>query len=310
MAFGGDETVTTTNKTEGGSESKTVTRPMQHEYYKQLLGQANNLYKKGLPGYYGGATVAGFNPDQMDSMNMATNWTTGGAQDMMHNQNNRYQQMMSGQNNMGSAYGGLEGGFNNNLGQMMTGQVNLGEGSPYQNMANTFQDQAMENAQDMMGQLRSTQVMSGQAGGSTRGDLMNNQVIDQANQSVQQNMAGMYNNAYNQAQSAQQFGIGQYGGAQQGSMNNAAQTQMSALGQYGSIMNQPLEMSKHLYNRVGLPQQQQNQAQMDDLKARYDYKSSAPWQNLAQFGNFIQGNMGGINTGSSSSSGSSTTTQT
>ena len=261
--MGSKSTTTQTTDSSGNTTSTSESTPYQQKYYDQMLGQANNLYQKGLPGYYQGQTVAGMAPAQMESMNLTSDWVTGAGQDMMNNQNQQYQQMMSG-------------------------QVNMGEGSPYQNMANTFQEQAMEGAQDMMGQLRSTQVMSGQAGGSTRGDLMNNQVIDQANQSVQQNMAGMYNNAYNQAQN----------------------TQNNALGQYGSIMNQPLEMSKQLYNRVGLPQQQQNQAQMNDLKARYDYKSSAPWQNLAQFGNFIQGNMGGVNTGSSSSSGSSTTTMT
>jgi hypothetical protein len=236
---------------------------MQHEYYKQLLGQANNLYKKGLPDYYGKTTVAGFNPDQMDSMNMATNWTTGAGQDMMYNQNQQYQQMMSG-------------------------RVNTGEGSPYGDMANVYQQQAMEGAQDMMGQLRSSQVMSGQAGGSTRGDLMNNQVIDQANQSVQQNLAGMYNNAYNQAQT----------------------TQQGALGQYGSIMNMPLQMSQALYNQVGLPQQQLNQGIMNDAKARYDYASSKPWQNLSQFGNFITGNFGGTNTGTGTHNSNTTQTST
>ncbi len=263
MAFGGDETVTTTNKTEGGSTSKTVTRPMQHEYYKQLLGQANNLYKKGIPKYYGGATVAGMTPAQMESMNQAANWTTGGAQDMMATQNQQYQQMMSG-------------------------RVNTGEGSPYGDMANVYQQQAMEGAQDMMGQLRSSQVMSGQAGGSTRGDLMNNQVIDQANQNVQNNLAGMYNNAYNQAQT----------------------TQQGALSQYGSIMNMPLQMSQALFNQVGLPQQQLNQGIMNDAKAKYDYNSSRPWQNLAQFGNFITGNFGGTNTGNSTSWGNTDQTQT
>ena len=259
--MGSKSETTQTTDSSGNTKSTTTSTPYQQKFMDQMLGQANNLYQKGLPGYYKGQTVAGMTPAQMESMNLTSNWVTGGAQDMMNNQNQQYQQMMSG-------------------------RVNMGQGSPYQDMANTFQQQAMEGAQDMMGQLRSTQVMSGQAGGSTRGDLMNNQVIDQANQSVQQNLAGMYNNAYNQAQN----------------------TQNQALGQYSSIMNQPLEMSKQLYNRVGLPKQQQNQAQMNELKARYDYSSSAPWQNLAQFGNFIQGNMGGTNTGSSSSSGHTTTT--
>ena len=100
----------------------------------------------------------------------------------------------------------------------------------------------------------------------------------------------MYNNAYNQAQ---------------GTRNNA-------LGQYGTIMNMPLSMSSQLYNQVGLPQQQLNQAIFNDAKARYDHNSMLPYKNLDYYRNAIAGNMGGINTTTSNSSGggSSTTSGT
>ena len=153
-------------------------------------------------------------------------------------------------------------------------------------MMNAYKNQAMNSAQDMMGGLRSSQVMSGQAGGSSRGDLLNNRVIDEANQQVTNAGAAMYNNAYNQAQS----------------------TRNNALGQYGNIMNMPLSMSSQLYNQVGLPQQQLNQAIMNDAKARYDYNSMLPFRNLDYFKGMIGGNMGGTN--ASSSSSSSTTSGT
>jgi len=149
----------------------------------------------------------------------------------------------------------------------------------------------MDGAQDMMGQLRTSQVMSGQQGGSSRGDLLNNRVIEDANQQVANAGAQMYNNAYNQAQ----------------------QTQANALGQYGSIMNMPLQMSQALYNQSGLPKQQYNQAIMDDARQRHDFAQQAGWNHLAQYGNMITGNFGGTNTGnsttSSSSHGSTTTTR-
>jgi hypothetical protein len=129
--------------------------------------------------------------------------------------------------------------------------------------------------------------MSGQPGGSSRGDLLNNQVIDQANESVQQNMAGMYNNAYNQAQN----------------------TQNNALGQYGSIMNMPLQMSQALHNQVGLPQQQFNQNVMNDAKGRYDYNSMNPYRSLEMFNKNIAGNMGGVSNSQGTNSSSSTSTQ-
>lgn len=252
---------TGTSSSGGGSSFSTATStPYQQQYYDQLLGQANNLYQQGLPEYYQGPTVAGFTPAQQESMNLTSNWVTGGAQDMMGQMNKNYMDMMSG-------------------------RVNTGAGSPYGDMADAYRRMATDQANQLMGDVRTNQVMSGQYGGSSRGDMLNNQVTQAANEQLSNNLAMMYGNAYQQAQDQR----------------------TAALGQYGNIMNMPLEMSKALYNRVGLPQQQLNQALMDDAKKRYDYAAMAPWQNLAQYANFISGNMGGTNTVSQNSGSSSTT---
>lgn len=235
------------------TDSTNTSRPWQQEYYKRMLAQAENLYNQGMPDYYQGPTVAGFTPAQMESMNLTSNYVTGGAQDMMNNQNQIYQQMMSG-------------------------QVNTGAGSPYANMADAYRRQAVGQAQDAMAELRTGQVAY-QPGGSSRAELLNERVMEDTNQGISDNLASMYGNAYDQAQ----------------------QKQVSALGQYGSIMNMPLEMSKQLYNRVGLPQQTLNQALMDDQKKRYDYNAMMPYNNLAQFQSFISGNYGGQNMGTSTS---------
>ncbi len=297
----------------GGSSSSTSTNtqnPFQQDYYKQQLIEADRLYKEGGPKYYEGATVAGFTPAQMESMNLTSNWVTGNAQDMMGSTNNTWQQMMSGQNNMGSDFSGLGGQFNSNLGDMMSGQVNTGAGSPYGDMADAFTSQAVDQANSAMQGIRGNQVMSGQYGGSARGDMLNNQVINETNKQVTNNLAGMYGNAYSQAQDQRANAVGMYGQAQVGSMDRAAQTQAQALGQYGNIMNMPLEMSKSLYNNVGLPQQQMNQGLINAQKERWDYEQMLPYKNLEMFSNFINGNMGGTSqtvTNSNSSSSSSTT---
>lgn len=235
------------------TDSTNTSRPWQQEYYKRMLAQAENLYNQGMPDYYQGPTVAGFTPAQMESMNLTSNYVTGGAQDMMNRQNRIYQQMMSG-------------------------QVDTGAGSPYANMADAYRRQAVGQAQDAMAELRTGQVAY-QPGGSSRAELLNERVMEDTNQGISDNLAAMYGNAYDQAQ----------------------QKQISALGQYGSIMNMPLEMSKQLYNRVGLPQQTLNQALMDDQKRRYDYNAMMPYNNLAQFQSFISGNYGGQNMGTSTS---------
>ena len=256
-----NKTTTTTSKGGGSSTSETTTTPMQQEYYQQLLKNAQHLYTNYRPQYYQGQTVADMNAFQKQSMNDTANWVTGGAQNMMGDMNNNYMDMMSG-------------------------RVNTGEGSPYGDMINVFQNQATDSANTLLGSLRSNQVTSGQAGGSSRGDLMNNEVINQANQQVTDATAGMYNNAYNQAQD----------------------TRNHALTQYGSIMNMPLEMSKQLYNRVGVPLQQWDQARMNDAQQRWNWQQQQPWQNLTQFANLISGNFGGTNSGSTNSSNHNTTT--
>jgi hypothetical protein len=250
---------TQVTESSGGSSSTTTTQPYQQDFYGQMLGQAQNLYTQGLPEYYPGQTVAGFTPAQLESMNQTANYVTDEAQGMMGNVNSRYMDMLSG-------------------------RVDTGPGSPYGDLAQAYTGQALDQAQDVMAQLRSQQI-GYQQGGSSRGDLLNERVMEDTNEQISRNLAAMYGGAYQQAQ----------------------QQQMGALGQYGNIMQMPLQMSRSLYNMVGVPQQQLNQATMNDLKARYDYDAMRPYQNLAQFGNMSRGNYGGSVFSESGSEGTSTT---
>lgn len=253
------QTQTTTGGSSSNSTSTSTNTPFQQEYFAEGLGQAKNLYEQGLPQYYQGQTVAGFTPAQMESMNRSSNYMTGGQYDQMQ----------------GNTFNALNQGLSGNI-----------DTRGFDDMSAMYQDQAMQGANDMMGQLRSNQVMSGQPGGSSRGDIMNNQVIDNASNQYSNNMANMYNNAYQTAQD----------------------NRMQSMGMANSLMGNPMEMNKNLYNQVGLPQQQMNQATMDDAKGRYDYAAQAPWQNLNQYMQMMQGSMGGTNTNTSTSSSSSSQT--
>ena len=250
--------VTTSSSSSSNSSTNTNT-PFQQPYFANALGQAQNLYEQGLPQYYQGQTVAGFTPAQLESMNRSSNYMTGGQYDQLQ----------------GNTFNALNQGLSGNL-----------DTRGFDQMSQMYQNNAMDTANDMMGQLRSSQVMMGQPGGSSRGDLLNNQVIQDANKQYSNNMAGLYNNAYQTAQ------------------NN----RMQSMGMANSLMANPMEMNKAMYNQVGLPQQKLNQATMNDAKARYDYAAMAPWQNLNQYMNMLQGNMGGTSTSSSSGGGSSTPT--
>ena len=93
----GSSSKTTTQKTDGGSESTSTTTPFQQPFYAQMLGQAQNLYESGLPNYYGGPTVAGYTPAQMESMNLTSNYITDPAQQRMYDTGQQFDSMLSGQ---------------------------------------------------------------------------------------------------------------------------------------------------------------------------------------------------------------------
>lgn len=176
------------------------------------------------------------------------------------------------------------GAVGNRYMDMLSGRVDTGPGTPYGDLAEAYTGQALDQAQDVMARLRGQQIAF-QPGGSSRGELVNERVMEDVNEQISRNLAAMYGGAYQQAQ----------------------QQATSALGQYGNIMQMPLQMSRSLYNMVGVPQQQLNQAVMNDLKARYEYDAMRPYQNLAQFANMARGNLGGSVFSESGSSGKSTT---
>mgnify|MGYP003139994172 CR=1 FL=1 len=66
MAGGSKETVTTTEPWEA-----------QRDYLKKGFGQAEKLYNRGLPAYYKGSTLAGFDPAQTASQQGILNYTLG-----------------------------------------------------------------------------------------------------------------------------------------------------------------------------------------------------------------------------------------
>ncbi len=260
MASSSQQAPQTSTTTSGSSSTSTNTNtPFQQPYFANALGQAQNLYEQGLPQYYQGQTVAGFTPAQQEAMNRTSNYVTGGQYDQMQ----------------GNTFDALTQGLSGNI-----------DTRGFDQMSDAYKTQAIDGANNIMQGVRGSQVMSGQYGGSGRGDMLNNKVIQDANKQYSQQMAGMYNNAYQTAQ----------------------QNRMQSMGMANSLMQNPMDVNKGLYNQVGLPQQQLNQATMNDAKARYDYAAMAPWQNLNQYMNMLQGNMGGTSTSNSSSGGSSTTT--
>ena len=145
----------TPDKIQGQTAQNTTVNyqnPYQQAFFDQALGQAQNLYEQGMPEYYQGQTIAGFTPAQMEAMNNQSNY-------------------------MGGQYNQVQGNTFDALNQGLSGNIDT---RGFDQMSDMYKNQAQQGAHDIMGDVRSSQVMSGQAGGSSRGDLMNNQVIDQA----------------------------------------------------------------------------------------------------------------------------------
>lgn len=112
-----------------------------------------------------------------------------------------------------------------------------------------------------------------QPGGSSRGDLVQSQAIAAANQQMLNKAAEMYGGAYQAAQErAPQWGS-----------------------QYPSIMNAPLATYGAL-GEVGAGQREMQQEAINRDMAKYQYQTSAPQQQLANYMSMISGDYGGTTT--------------
>ena len=78
--------------------------------------------------------------------------------------------------------------------------------------------------------------------------------------------------------------------------DTAQQQQANALGQYGAMVSTPMDAMRDYYNRVGVPLQQQAQAERDMSREIFDYQQMAPWEALRMYQGLISGNMGGMST--------------
>ena len=78
--------------------------------------------------------------------------------------------------------------------------------------------------------------------------------------------------------------------------NTAQQQQANALTQYANMLSTPMNVMRDYYNRVGVPLQQQAQAERDMSREIFDYQQMAPWEALRMYQALTSGNMGGMST--------------
>ena len=302
---------------------------MQRPYLQRGQQRAEALYGAGDAPYYPASTVAGLTTPTQRAQAGIMEYTGGprpAAQQRLAEQQlgrtydwaGRMPQvgadalqrsMMAGAETRGLGLQGL-GAIGPTTEQMMTGEVPMGEGTPYGDMSDAYQQAVMSRLTNpntgLLPNIRSGLINFGQQGGSTRGDMLQQQAItDAVSQGMAMPMAQMYGNAYQQAQAqrlpaaqqalsgyqqamggAQARGAMEAGGFEQamGGLERGAATGLGAAGMYPSIMGAPLDMYGAM-GGVGAQQQAQNQAAIQADMARYQYPEQAK---RARVGEYIQ----------------------
>ena len=283
----------------------------QQKYLLKGFDKAESMFNK-IPEYYPDETLAGFDPTQIMAQNAIQGYITGpralgmqqNAENVLASMGGASSQAMGygaglARNLSPGQYGGLTPFNQGQYANLMAGNVPRGPGTPYGEMESALTQGVMGNLKEnILPGIRQQQV-GYQPGGSSRGNLVQNQAIAKAVKSgLTQPLAQMYSDAYQTAQGmrlpAAQMGIGQqqYGmgyGLQGGQLGQAA------LSQYPGVMQAPLGMYGAL-GGVGASRRAMTQAGIDRNMARYQYEATAPQQALANYMNMVQGNYGGQTT--------------
>ena len=269
----------------GGTKvSTTEQKPWAEQipYLTSGFDQAKDLYNKGLPGFYTGETLAGFDPAQQAAQAATLGYTMGPRPAAL-------QEAAEGATL--NQVGGKTPFTPDQMSDLVSGTVRTGAGTPFGAMADVYGKQFAEQISSQMPGVRQ-QMVEYQPGGGSRGDIVQANVASAAADTLADNLAGLYGGAYQAAQ---------------GMRMPAAAMQLGeqAAGQraYPSIMGAPLSMYDAM-GQVGQQRRAMTQTAMDRDMARYNYEAQAPYNALNQYMNTIQGNYGGTTTSTTPSDNS------
>jgi hypothetical protein len=305
----------------GGTRVQTTrTEPWdkQKPYLESGMAAAERLYNPPgggpsamMPNYYPGSTVASFDPIQSQAQSDILSWAgsvpvsnlIGGASSA------GIEGMGFGRSAMGygaskaaplseAQYAGLTPYSATQYGQLLSGEV---DPTTFDPLADAYRTQAMNQlTSEVLPGIRQ-QITQSQAGGGTRGDIVQANAVAAAQQQISDNLAKAEFQAYQQAQdrslAAAQMGLG----AQQQAMGYGMQGADAAtrmVGQYPSLMGAPLSMYGAVGD-VGAQRQAQEQARIKADMAKYGYEAEQEMIGLQNYLAAISGEFGG----SSSSTG-------
>jgi len=304
----------------GGTKVQTTrTEPWEQQkpYLERGFEYTQDLYRSGklTPSYYGGQAVAGFSPAERAAQEATLRYATDPQTEAF----------------MGAAQSGLGGALGYGAGAMGYGEgaarplstSEYGALTPFGGMGqdgigmyedliagkvntDVFEPLADAYRQEAMGQLTGevlpgirTAITQSQAGGGTRGDILQANAVAAAQQRISDNLAKAEFDAYNRAQDrrmqAAQMGLGAQQAAMGYGMQGAGATQ-GALSQYPSILGAPLSMTGAV-GQVGAQQRALDQAIIQQDMQKYQYEAQLPQIGLQNYLAGISGEYGGTSTG-------------
>ena len=312
-----------------GGSAQTRTEPWEKQkgYLETGFGRAGELLKEGAAPYYGGATLAGFDPAQQQAQASILGYVGGprpkAMQKAAENQllglydvAKQAPEYAMGRGNVAQQYAqsGLEA-IQPTMADLMSGKVNYaGDDSPYKAMADVYgQQYQSEIAKNMPGVRQ--QMVEYQPGGGSRGDIAQAQIATAAGKNLAQNLAGLYGGAYQQAQGqrlpAAQQAMAGYGAGTQAALGagqlgmqgfgQAGALSGQAMGAYPSLMQQPLGMYGAQAD-IGAQRRSMTQEAINRDMSRYEYEALAPQTALQQYMSTISGDYGSTVRGPSDNS--------
>ena len=260
----------------GGARTRTEPWAEQKPYLETGFQEAGRLYGQGVPDYYPGATLAGFDPSQTAAQQAVLGYAMGPRP--------AAQQAAAEQVTLGQMQGAtpFTGG---QMSDLLAGNVPVGQGSPFNVMGNALEQQVQSSLTgSILPGIRESLVRY-QPGGGTRGDLEQNKAIAAAvGKGLTVPLAQMYGDAYQQAQQmrfpAAEMRLGQ---------------QRAGQAAYPSIMGAPLQMYGAIGD-VGAQRRAMTQEAINQAQAKYQYEQGREQSALQQYMANISGDYGGTTT--------------
>ena len=298
----------------GGSKvqtTRTEPREQQPPYLETGFKRAEDLYTSGklVPPYFGGPTLAGFDPAEAQGQQSALTYLTGpratnlqaGAETTQLGAMGYGRGAMDYGADMAqpltqAQYAGLTPFTETQYSDLLAGNVNTDVFGP---LADAYREEAMgQLTGEVLPGIR-TAITQSQAGGGTRGDILQANATAAAQQRISDNLAKAEFGAYQQAQ-ADRLAAAQMGlGAQQAGMGygmQGAEAAQGALSQYPSIMGAPLQAYDKMQG-IGAQRRAMDQAQIQQDMQKYQYEAALPQIGLQNYLAGISGEYGGTSTG-------------